>query len=62
MTQPIMTVPRPRRTADRADDAASGTATNTTRGLLRCGVVAGPLFVGVSVIQALTRPGDRSFR
>jgi hypothetical membrane protein len=28
-----------------------------TRGLLVCGVASGPLFVGVSLIQALTRPG-----
>lgn len=29
----------------------------STRQLLGCGVVAGPLFVGVTTIQALTRPG-----
>ncbi len=28
-----------------------------TRGLLVCGVVAGPLFIGASLIQALLRPG-----
>ncbi len=33
------------------------TTTKATRGLLAYGVVAGPLFVGVSLIQALTRQG-----
>jgi hypothetical membrane protein len=28
-----------------------------TRSLLTCGVVAGPLFLGVAILQALTRPG-----
>lgn len=28
-----------------------------TRRLLACGIVAGPLFFGVAIIQALTRPG-----
>jgi Protein of unknown function (DUF998) len=36
---------------------SSATATNGTRALLVCGVVAGPLFVAVAVLQALTRDG-----
>jgi hypothetical protein len=35
----------------------SRVATNGTRALLRCGVVAGPLFLTVSLIQAFTREG-----
>jgi|SRR5947209_1344960 len=38
-----------RRSADRA--------TETTSLLLAGGVVAGPLFMGVSLVQAFTRPG-----
>jgi hypothetical membrane protein len=30
---------------------------NVTKSLLACGVVAGPLFIGVTLIQAFTRPG-----
>jgi hypothetical protein len=40
--------------------APSGSSTTTTTGtpaLLACGVVAGPLFVAVAVLQALTREG-----
>jgi hypothetical membrane protein len=33
------------------------TATTTTRALLACGVVAGPLYIAVVAIQALTRDG-----
>lgn len=33
------------------------TASNSTRTLLMCGIVAGPLYVGISLAQALTRPG-----
>ena len=37
--------------------ASSATATKGTRALLTCGLVAGPLFILLIVIQALTRPG-----
>jgi hypothetical membrane protein len=37
--------------------AASRTATIRTRALLACGLVAGPLFVVVALIQVLTREG-----
>lgn len=37
--------------------AGTERATNTTGALLACGVVASPLFVLASLIQALTRPG-----
>jgi hypothetical membrane protein len=36
---------------------ASPTDTTTTRALLTCGVVAGPLYIVVAAIQALTRDG-----
>jgi hypothetical protein len=32
-------------------------AVASTRGLLGCGIVAGPLFVGVTAVEALTRDG-----
>ncbi len=46
----------------RHSTAGSGTrrdemTTEATRGLLSCGVLAGPLFIGVSLIQALSRQG-----
>ena len=46
-------------TASRAVEAPASTATDTTgtTALLACGAVAGPLFIGVAVIQALTRAG-----
>jgi hypothetical membrane protein len=37
--------------------APTDTATTTTRALLACGVVAGPLYIVVVLIQALTREG-----
>jgi hypothetical protein len=37
--------------------ASTEHATNTTRALLVCGAVAGPLFILASLIQALFRPG-----
>ena len=40
-----------------APSATTRTATKRTSGLLACGVVAGPLFVAVSLIQAFTRGG-----
>jgi hypothetical protein len=33
------------------------TATDRTRRLLACGILAGPLFVGMALAQAFTRPG-----
>ncbi len=41
----------------RGNHIRSGTATNGTRRLLACGVVAGPLFLAAALSQALTRPG-----
>lgn len=35
----------------------SGRSTTTTRRLLDCGIVAGPLFVGAAAIQTVTRDG-----
>ncbi|HVA23951.1 MAG TPA: DUF998 domain-containing protein [Chloroflexota bacterium] len=32
-------------------------ATDASRALLRCGVLAGPVYVGLALAQALTRPG-----
>ena len=37
--------------------ASSETITKGTRALLTCGLLAGPLFILLIVIQALTRPG-----
>jgi len=37
--------------------SGSPATTNRTRALLACGVVAGPLFLAVAVLQALTRDG-----
>ncbi len=39
------------------DGATSETTTKVTRVLLACGVVAGPLYIAVGLIQALTREG-----
>ena len=36
---------------------SSGTATTVTRALLACGIVAGPLYIVVALVQALTRDG-----
>jgi hypothetical protein len=46
-------------TTPRAVETSAATATDTsgTTALLACGAVAGPLFLGVAVIQALTRAG-----
>jgi hypothetical protein len=49
-----------RRTATSGAGAPSGSSATTikrTRALLACGVVAGPLFLAVAVLQALTRDG-----
>jgi hypothetical membrane protein len=40
-----------------APSGSPATTTNRTRALLACGVVAGPLFLAVAVLQALTRDG-----
>jgi hypothetical membrane protein len=40
-----------------APGGSPATTTNRTRALLACGVVAGPLFLAVAVLQALTRDG-----
>jgi hypothetical membrane protein len=40
-----------------SDSTSSGTAANTTKMMLACGMAAGPLFVVVVLIQVLTRPG-----
>jgi hypothetical protein len=40
-----------------APGGSSATTTTGTPALLACGVVAGPLFVVVAVLQALTREG-----
>jgi hypothetical protein len=37
--------------------SGSPTDTTTTRALLTCGVVTGPLYIAVVLIQALTRDG-----
>ena len=37
--------------------AAVATPARVTRALLTCGGVAGPLFVGVAILEILTRPG-----
>ncbi len=37
--------------------ASTATATNGTRALLACGVIAGPLFIVVALLQVLTRDG-----
>jgi Protein of unknown function (DUF998) len=49
-----------RRTATSGAGAPSGSSATTNRGtraLLACGIVAGPLFVAVALLQALTRDG-----
>jgi hypothetical protein len=53
-----MTMTRTITTSHTMESAAS-TATDTkgTNALLAAGIVAGPLFVGVAVVQALTRAG-----
>jgi hypothetical protein len=38
-------------------DVASASTLDVTRALLACGLVAGPLFVGVASLEALARPG-----
>jgi hypothetical protein len=38
-------------------EAAGASTPGVTRALLTCGVVAGPLFVGVAILEILTRPG-----
>jgi hypothetical protein len=40
-----------------APSGSPAAMTNRTRALLACGVVAGPLFIAVAVLQALTRQG-----
>jgi hypothetical protein len=40
-----------------APGGSPATTTKETRALLACGVVAGPLFLAVAVLQALTREG-----
>ena len=40
-----------------ATGITSATTTKSTRALLACGVVAGPLYVVTALIQGLTRPG-----
>lgn len=40
-----------------APHSSSSAATGATRTLLACGVVAGPLYIVVGVIEMLTRPG-----
>lgn len=40
-----------------ATAAPPASATATVRGLLACGVAAGPLFVGLTLVQAATREG-----
>ena len=40
-----------------ASSASSETTTRATRALLVCGVVAGPLFIVVALLQAVTRAG-----
>ena len=55
-----MTEAMSRRIAPPEAGAPSGspaTTTKKTRALLACGVVAGPLFIAVAVLQALTRQG-----
>jgi hypothetical membrane protein len=37
--------------------ASSETATKLTRALLACGIVAGPLYIVLGLIQILIRPG-----
>jgi Protein of unknown function (DUF998) len=44
-------------TAPAGPSGATRETTRRTKGLLACGVVAGPLFVAVAVLQALTRDG-----
>lgn len=44
-------------TAGRPLAVAPATGTATVRGLLACGVAAGPLFVGLTLAQAATREG-----
>lgn len=39
------------------DDTSNAATTKLTRALLSCGVIAGPLYVIVGVIEILTRPG-----
>ncbi|MGH2351351.1 MAG: DUF998 domain-containing protein [Chloroflexota bacterium] len=54
MTQPITL---PGAGAPSASVETASNATSVTRALLACGVVAGPLYVVVSLLQALTREG-----
>ncbi|HEX6509727.1 MAG TPA: DUF998 domain-containing protein [Chloroflexota bacterium] len=56
MIQPITSTSRPV-TAAEDNDGAFGPTTETTKKLLSCLLLAGPLFVVVAVIQIFTRPG-----
>ncbi len=49
--------PRPAAAAGAPGHPPAGAETASTRRLLACGAVAGPLFVAAVVVQALTRPG-----
>ncbi|HKZ68736.1 MAG TPA: DUF998 domain-containing protein, partial [Anaerolineales bacterium] len=42
---------------DEVPSASSETTTKLTRALLACGVVAGPVYLSVGLVQAFTRPG-----
>lgn len=56
MSQSTASAARPATTFRRADEATSARAATTKR-MLACGVLAGPLFVIVGLIQAVTVPG-----
>jgi hypothetical protein len=57
MTSSPSITPRPAATAGGPDHYPAWAGTATTRRLLACGAVAGPVFVAAVVVQALTRPG-----
>ena len=50
-------VPATRGSGDVSNEHTHRPALSTTRRLLACGIVAGPLFLAVTVVQALTRDG-----
>ena len=53
----------PSRTLDAPSKRSAGPAlTSLTRPLLVCGLIAGPFYVVIGLIQALTRPGFNLLR
>jgi hypothetical protein len=57
MTQPTLPSTRPAAADRLGGGTPPGATTGTTRWLLACGAVAGPLYIAASLVQALARPG-----